>query len=299
MLTGLHHFEQALAADPEVGAALGLASVVRLMRYAADGTDAWPDDEDALEDLAGTLEMVMMQRPEMVRGFVDRSGSQTQITVLSHATEHEGYQRLHGRIDHHWQEAVESHPALAGLELRIVGLGPLQAKMSQSLVPTLVESFAITAAIIFVTFLIVFRSGAARIMTMVPSLFAILVMFLTLRCVGLGLNIATILIATTVLGTSENDQIHFFYHYLEGKKDSTVSKALSHTFLISGRAIFFATIINAGGFIAFAVGELRPMAQFGTFTALALLLSMLADFTALPAALWILSRERPEPAAQP
>ncbi|MGH8612153.1 MAG: hypothetical protein ACREYF_08955 [Gammaproteobacteria bacterium] len=36
------------------------------------------------------------------------------------------------------------------------------------------------------------------------------------------------------------------------------------------------------------------MREFGLLAALAFLLSMLADFTALPAALWILFRARPD-----
>jgi hypothetical protein len=38
----------------------------------------------------------------------------------------------------------------------------LQAKIAHYLVPTLTESFGITAAIIFVAFLLVFRSPSAR-----------------------------------------------------------------------------------------------------------------------------------------
>jgi predicted RND superfamily exporter protein len=117
-----------------------------------------------------------------------------------------------------------------------------------------------------------------------------------MRLVGMRLNIATILIASTVLGTSENDQIHFFYHFLEGRREGTVEAALCHTLRVAGRAIVFATLINAGGFLAFTLDELPPMRQFGFLAALAFVLSMLADFTALPAALWILFRERPDAA---
>ena len=67
--------------------------------------------------------------------------------------------------------------AQAAFELEIVGLAPLQAKISQLLVPTLTQSFGLTVGIIFVAFLLVFRSGPARLMAMIPSLFAILVMF--------------------------------------------------------------------------------------------------------------------------
>ena len=173
-------------------------------------------------------------------------------------------------------------------------MAPLHAKMAQSLVPTLVESFVLTVVIIFAAFFVVFRNGTARLMAMIPSIFAILVMFLVMRLTGMRLNIATILIASTVLGTSENDQIHFFYHFLESGGTATVEQALRHTLRIAGRAIFFATLINAGGFLAFGFAELPPMRQFGVLAALAFVLSMIADFTALPAALWILFRERPD-----
>jgi hypothetical protein len=170
----------------------------------------------------------------------------------------------------------------------------LEAKIAGHLVPTLVESFFLTAAIIFATFFVVFRSGAARLMAMIPSLFAILTMFLVMRLTGIPLNVATILIATTVLGASENDQVHFFYHFQEKRSGASTEQALSHAIRVAGRAIFFATLINAGGFLALTLSDLPPMRQFGIVTASAFLLSMLADFTALPAALWIFFRAHPD-----
>jgi hypothetical protein len=293
-LKGLNAFQQALEADPQVGAAIGPTTILRMIRYLGGGGDKFPEDADALDELAGTLESLAPQDPTLGR-FVQKHGlGQTHIVVMSKATEHEAFQRLEASIRKHWAEAVAKNPALKEFELQFAGMAPLQAKVSQSLVPTLVESFELTVGIIFVTFLIVFRSGAARIMAMIPSLFAILVMFGVMRISGMTLNVATILIASTVLGTSENDQIHFFYHFQEGRKTGTVEQALRHTLLVSGRAIFFATLINAGGFVAFGLAELPPIRQFGLLSAVAFVLSMIADFTALPAALWILFREKPD-----
>ena len=51
-----------------------------------------------------------------------------------------------------------------------------------------------------------------------------------------------------------------------------------------------ATVINASGFLALAFSSLPPMRQFGIVTSTAFVLALLADFTALPGALWILSR---------
>ena len=45
----------------------------------------------------------------------------------------------------------------------------------------------------------------------------------------------------------------------------------------------FATLINAGGFLALAMSGLPPMRQFGIISACAFALSMLSSLTALPA----------------
>jgi hypothetical protein len=294
VLKGLDDFHKALETDPEVGSAVGPTTILRMMRYIGGAGDKFPEDAEELDALAGDLESLVPVDPMLGRFVQKHSLSQTHFTVLSKATEHQAFDRLEKNIKAHWDAAAQKNPALKSFELRTAGMAPLQARVSQSLVPTLVESFELTVAIIFVTFLIVFRSGAARIMAMIPSLFAILVMFGVMRLAGMSLNVATILIASTVLGTSENDQIHFFYHFQEGRKKGSVEQALRHTLFVSGRAIFFATLINAGGFLAFGMADLPPIKHFGLLSALAFVLSMIADFTALPAALWIVFRQKPD-----
>lgn len=294
VLTGLYGFQRALERDPDVGAAIDVTTILRMFRYIAGAGDRWPDDPEAVEQLAGDLEDLMATEPMLQRFVQPHALAQTQVTVITRTAENEGFERLDASIRRHWQDAVTVHPALRAFELQTVGLNPLHAKMAQNLVPTLVQSFALTVGVIFAAFLLVFRNGTARLMAMIPSIFAILVMFLIMRLTGMRLNIATILIASTVLGTSENDQIHFFYHFLEKRQDGTVEESLRHTLRIAGRAIVFATLINAGGFLAFGLSDLPPIRQFGVLAALAFVLSMVADFTALPAALWILFRARPD-----
>ena len=298
VLTGLYRFQQALEADPRIGAAVGPTSILRLVRYLGGSGDAWPEDPAEVEAIAADLEALLPVEPMLARFVQPHALGEAQVTVVSRAGEYEAFEAVDDAIRRHWADAVAANPALAPFTLRTVGLAPLSARVAQALVPTLVESFLLTAAIIFGAFLLVFRSGTARLMAMIPSIFAILVMFLAMRLFGMKLNVATILIASTVLGTSENDQIHFFYHFLERRRDGSVEASLRHALRVAGRAIFYATLINAGGFLAFAASDLPPVREFGTLTALAFALSMLADFTALPAALWLLFRERPDALAR-
>jgi len=299
VIRGLDVFQRALEADPLVGSAVGPTTVLRMLRYVGGNGDQLPTDPDELEALTDTLEGLVGSEPLLAK-FVNKGDmSDTHVTLVTRINDFATYQVLGQRVGELWKETVKKEPALEEFEVGpdgpiLTGLGRLQTKVSHNLVPTLTESFALTVLIIFSVFLVVFRNGAARVMAMIPSLFAILVMFGIMRLTGMSLNVATILIASTVLGTSENDQIHFFYHFLEGKQGATTEAGLRHTMLIAGRSIFFATLINAVGFLAFALSDLPPIRQFALLAAIAFVLSMLADFTALPGALWMVFRAKPD-----
>ncbi|BDG02230.1 efflux RND transporter permease subunit [Anaeromyxobacter oryzae] len=293
VLRGLERFTKAIEALPRVNVVVGPTTFLRMRRYLAGQEPALPDDPAAFARAASDVEQLLLTEPEL-RGFVDVGTlSNAQLTVTFDSVDEAGYRALADRIRAAWARTVAGDPAFRGASMQVVGEALLQAKVGASLVPTLTQSFALTAALIVVAFLFVFRSASARLLAMIPSVFAILVTFLGMRLFGGTLNVATILIATTVLGTTENDQIHFFHHLHEGEGPAGLDGALRHTLRVSGRAIVFATLINAAGFLGLALSRFPPIRQFGVITASAFLLAMVADFTALPAALWILRRERP------
>jgi predicted RND superfamily exporter protein len=293
VLRGLDGFTTEVQRDPDVTAVVGPTTFLRMRRYLATGDETLPADPAGFAVLAGDVESLLLSEPDL-RAFVDTGSlANAQLTVVFRGHESREFQSVEASLRAGWDRAAERVPALRGARMRVVGESMLESKIGASLVPTLAESFAITAVLIFVAFLFVFRSATARLMAMIPSLFAILVTFLGMRVFGTPLNVATILIATTVLGTTENDQIHFFHHLHEGEGEGGLDGALRHALRVSGRAIVFATFINAAGFVGLAFSSFPPLRQFGVVTSAAFLLAMLADFTALPASLWIARRERP------
>lgn len=290
VLRALEELTHRLESDPRITAVDGPTSALRWARYVETGSDELPRAASAWTKLASDLEQIMLTEPG-ARGYVD-------VTDLANARlSIRGRAELFGRtgamrrfVERAWATAQATEPALHAVRGRVVGKGVLGSAITERLLPTLTESFALTASVIFLAFLLVFRSPSARAMTMIPSLFAILSVFLVMRLTSIPLNIATILIGSTVLGATENDQIHFFYHFQEGHSGGTTAGALRHALLVAGRPILFATLINASGFLALVLSDLPPMRQFGIVASSAFILALLADFTALPAALWILSR---------
>ncbi len=295
VLQALDRYSTAIGSQPGVSSVVGPTTLLRMRRYLGGQGDTLPADPEAFAAATSDFEQLLLTEKEL-RGFIDvASMSQAQLMVITRRGDAKAFDAMRGQLETLWKEEQARTPQLAKATINVVGESILQSKIAEHLVPTLTESFGLTAALIFLTFLVVFRSGAARVMAMVPSVFAILATFLVMRLFGIPLNVATILIATTVLGTTENDQVHFFHHYQEAKKGgASAEQSMRHTFHVSGHAIIYATLINASGFLALAFSHLPPMRQFGVVTSIAFAFSMLADFTALPASLWIFMREKPD-----
>ncbi len=289
-LRAIYLLTQRLEKSPGITAVDGPTSVLTWERYIQSGSDQLPMDSATWDKLAEDVEQIVLTEPG-ARAYVDVANLASVRLSIRGRGEYFG---RHGSIEAFlrktWAEAQASEPGLRSAHGALVGKGVVSGEITTRLLPTLTESFAITASVIFTAFLLVFRSPSARLMTMIPSLFAILSVFLIMRVTGLPLNIATILIGSTVLGATENDQIHFFYHYNEGQAAGSTAAALRHAFLVAGRPILFATLINASGFLALALSDLPPMRQFGIVSSSAFVLALIADFTALPAALWLLTR---------
>jgi predicted RND superfamily exporter protein len=279
-----------LEQHPGVDAVDGPTSVLRWARYIESGSDQLPTAAADWPKLAADLEQIMLTEPG-ARNYVDVADlASVRLSIRGRGELFGPAGAMRKFVEQTWAAAQANDPALRDVRGRLAGKGVLSGEITERLLPTLTESFALTASVIFLAFLLVFRSPSARLMTMIPSFFAILSVFIVMRVAGIPLNIATILIGSTVLGATENDQVHFFYHFQEGRSSGSTDAALRHAMVIAGRPILFATLINASGFLALAFSNLPPMRQFGTVSASAFVLALLADFTALPAALWILSR---------
>ena len=288
---------QRLEQHPGINAVDGPTTLLRWARYIQSGSDELPTAPDAWPKLAADLEQILLTEPS-ARSYVDVADlSSVRLSIRGRAEVFGPSGAMRKFILQTWNEAQASDPNFKSVRGQMAGNGVLSAIITERLLPTLTQSFAITASVIFLAFLVVFRSPSARLMTMIPSFFAILSVFIVMRLTGIPLNIATILIGSTVLGATENDQVHFFYHLQEGRASGTTTGALKHAMLTAGRPIIFATLINTSGFLALTLSDLPPMRQFGVVSASAFVLALIADFTALPGALWILSRETRRKAA--
>jgi len=276
----------------DVTSVAGPTTPLRLRSYFAGQGETLQQEQSRFAAAVADVEQLLLTEPDL-RSFIDVDGlADMQVVIMFRQGDAAGYAALARHIGDAWESVAATSPALAGATMRVVGESLLQAKVGANLVPTLAESFLLTCALIFAVFLVIFRSGIERLLAIIPSLFALLVAFLALRGFGGTLNVATIIIATTVLGTTENDQLHFFHHMHE-RDGAPLEQRLGHALRVAGRAVVFATLINVCGFLGLSLSRFPPLRQFGLMTAASFVLALAGDLILLPAALWIASRERP------
>ena len=188
--------------DPRSARVIGPPAILRLRRYAgAARATRWP------ESARGPRGDRRRPRAAALAGADAPAASSTAARLAQDAA-HGDQPRPRTRTGFHRLDAAiaaslgcggrSGNPALAGSSsCAIVGQGLLHAKIgAEPGADAGRELRAHRRPSSSSTFLLVFRSGAARLMAMIPSLFAILVMFLVMRLFGIPLNVATILIAT-------------------------------------------------------------------------------------------------------
>src|SRR3984957_12327310 len=189
-----------LEEHPGVNAVDGPTSVLRWARYIESGNDRLPTTPADWPKLAADLEQILLTEPG-ARSYVDVANlASVRLTIRGRCELFGPAGAMRAFVERTWSAAQSQDPALANVSGRLAGKGALSGEITERLLPTLTQSFVLTASVIFLAFLAVFRSPTALLTTMIPSLFAILSVFLVMRAASIPLNIATILIGSTILG---------------------------------------------------------------------------------------------------
>lgn len=103
---------------------------------------------------------------------------------------------------------------------------------------------------------------------------------------GKPLSLLTMLLPTILFVVGMSDVVHLLERYIEGLRAGlTKSRALAITYRDVGMATFLTSITTAIGFATLMTSSIMPIREFGTYTALGVLIAFLLAFTLLPAVL--------------
>ena len=262
---------------PEIGKVLSVASGIKVARELKDG------EELSELDLALVKNMLPEDiKDNLLSSYISEDENQVRISarVIESA---EGLNRneLLSQITNTLQSKYELHEE----QFRLTGLAVLYNNMLQSLFDSQIGTIVIVFTIIFLMFLVLFRSLSLSLIGIIPNILAAGVVLGTMGLLSIPLDIMTITIAAITIGIAVDNTIHYLYRYTEFKKYNNVKKSIDLTNMSAGLAVLTTSITIALGFSILSFSSFIPTVIFGIFTSMAMIFAMIGVLIFLPSLL--------------
>ena len=168
---------------------------------------------------------------------------------------------------------------------KVNGLLVLYNNMLDSLFESQIKSLGFVIILIFIMFLILFRSIKLSILAIIPNIFASSFIIGIIGFLSIPLDIMTITIAAITIGIAVDNTIHYLYRFIEFKKNNNMIQAINLTNMSAGLAVLTTSMTIALGFSILSLSSFIPTVIFGIFTSMAMIFAMIGVLFFLPSLL--------------
>ena len=164
--------------------------------------------------------------------------------------------------------------------------------MLDSLFDSQIKSLGFVIILIFLMFIILFKSIKLSILAIIPNVFASSFILGIIGFLSIPLDIMTITIAAITIGIAVDNTIHYLYRFKEFNMTKNVIESINLTNLSAGLAVFTTSITIAVGFSILSLSSFIPTVIFGIFTSMAMLFAMIGVLILLPSLLIIFKNDK-------
>ncbi|KAB2962455.1 MAG: MMPL family transporter [Thermoanaerobaculia bacterium] len=151
------------------------------------------------------------------------------------------------------------------------------------LLATLALSLTLTLPVLAGVFAGLLRRPTDVLRALVPNVVPIVLLLGGMGWVGIGLDVATVMVASIVLGLVVDDTIHSLARHRERRGEVGGAAAIAERLERTAPAYLLTGAILAAGFGVCALSDFAPIARFGSLSAATVVIAVLADLTLVPA----------------
>jgi len=149
-----------------------------------------------------------------------------------------------------------------------------------------ITSLGFALAVIFVVLSLMFLSMKVGILSLIPNLLAIFVLFGAMGWTGVTLNLGTSIIASIAIGIAVEDAIRYLARLsTEIQETHDQDQAIFQTISTVGKPIIYASTALGLGFLTLHFSNFVPIQKFGYLTAITIASAFVNDLVLLPALL--------------
>lgn len=173
-------------------------------------------------------------------------------------------------------------------EYRLSNILVMYDNMLQSLFASQIKTIGIVVFILFMMFLVLFRSLKIAIIAITVNIIPVSVIFGFLGWMKIPLDLMTITIAAISIGIAVDDTIHYIHRFtLEYKQSNDRIASMYNSHSSIGTAMFYTSTIIMVGFSVLVLSNFLPTIYFGLLTMMAMFMAILGDLLLLPVLLLI------------
>ncbi|MEM8677961.1 MAG: MMPL family transporter [Planctomycetota bacterium] len=268
------------AADEEwlVQGRIFATTLINLMRNAALGARYWHDPrleiEEGWEDSLGDYDCVVLMDAD-ARYDLDRIKAACPCVI--DATQ------FAFPADADAPTALDDGEDVA---VMYTGLVPVVYKAQRSLLSSLISSTFWAFISISIIMMIVLRSGQAGLVSMLPNVFPVVVVFGIMGWSHILVDIGSMMTASVAMGVAVDDTVHFLTWFRRGL-DEGMSRhnAIRLAYDRCATAMTQTTLIAGVGLSVFAFSTFVPTSRFGVMMLTLLVAALVGDLVFLPALL--------------
>ena len=166
------------------------------------------------------------------------------------------------------------------------GLVPVVYKAQRTLLESLIVSTVWAFAMIAIVMIFVVRSVRAGLLSMIPNVFPVLLIFGAMGWMDILVDIGSMMTASVAMGVAVDDTIHFLTWFRRGLDNGCSRReAILSAYERVGMAMTQTTAIGGLGLSIFAFSTFTPTQRFGTLMLTLLAAALVGDLIFLPALL--------------
>lgn len=260
--------------------AISFGDYLKLVNYASNQYDpryySIPEEGFELRMLINKYRSMLGE--DMYRRFMSPDLAKASILLRTHISSSRRFLEVKKTLETYISKTYPN-----SFEAQVTGLGIVISQSSYLLTTGQIKSISLTLALIFGIMLLLFLSGRAAVVALVPNCFPILVNFGLMGWLGIDLSLATSLVACVAIGLAVDDTIHYLVRYnKEFRKDLDKDRALSATLRKVGRPIIFTTVTISAGFSVLVFSHFSPTSIFGLMMVAIMISALIGDLLLTP-----------------
>jgi hydrophobe/amphiphile efflux-3 (HAE3) family protein len=276
-----------IAAIDQVQRVYGPLTILKKMHQWSQGGDPadfrLPDSTEAAENI---LELLDEQNGAQLAAYATPDRTRIRISVLADLRGDKATSELIEQIDRiSWElpKPLQAYSTGISVQMRTLGEGLLKTQLT---------SYALAFVLIFTTIGIGLRSRQLLVMSVLPNVLPMLVIFALMWQLGITLNTATVMVASISLGIAVDNTVHFLTRFSkQRRRNTTALEAAESTIEQVGPSITITTLTACLGFFALVPSAFEPISNLGLLSGSAILVALVSNLLFLPAIIALSSKK--------